>query len=548
MLQRLAERFQNVVLGGLVLLISAVFILQFGGPQAEGCSGGAPLYAAKVYGTTISQGDFRAAYLLAAESRLYGFQSLDPSELKRQVLDALIERDLMARKARALGFRLSESEVLEALAKDCNMLVTTASNSTPGFTQHRIPIACKDKDGKFSVKNVVNFVEYRLRRSLKEFSEWQIDESLAERLAQTLMATVTISPSEAWAAYARENERAKIKYIRFSPGFYRGSLDPTDEVIAAWAKSHAQKLEKEYQAQKHRYTNLEPQVKSSHILIKAAADADPATREAAYAKAAQILKRVRKGEDFAALARLYSEDKGSARVGGSLGYNPRGRMVKAFDDVQFGMKIGDTSDIVETEFGFHIIKVAGKREGSIPVEQAKLELARDMYLDDAANQAAHAAAGQALAQLRANVKSMDELGAILESAANSDPLAPKIQETREFGRLDTPIPGPFNNRALVDMVLNDLSLDHPLPQKPAKLGNEWVVLKVESRQHASRDQFTTEEEQRVKQTLTRDAQRSLVTQYVSALRKKAADTNDLRINEKMINEHTDSAASEEDDS
>lgn len=545
MLQRFAEKFQNIVLIGLVLLISAVFILQFGGPQAEGCSAGEPLYAAKVYGTTISQGDFRAAYLLASETRLYGFQGMDPNGLKRQVLDALIERELMAREARDLGFDLNEDQALQTLAQNCIMLVTTSSASSPGFTQHEVPIACKDRKGKFSVKNVVNFVEYRLRRSLKEFSEGQVQEGLAQRLSQTLMSSVSASPSEAWDAYAREKERAKLKYIRYSPVYYRGVIKPSDQDVRAWLSQNTKKVDAKYQEEKHRYTNLEPQVQARHILIKMAADADQATKESAFKKAEQLLNRARKGEDFATLARAHSEDVGSARSGGDLGYNPRGRMVKAFDDAQFALKPGQLSDIVESEFGFHIIKVEGRREGTVPAEQAKLEIAKDLYLEEAADKAAHSAAEQALAQLRVT-QQFDVVVKASPSDAGTDPLAPTVQETQSFGRTDTPIPGPFNNQPLLDAAFTKLSLAKPLPDKPLKLGSEWIVFKLESREHAVAEAFTPEEQRRMLEQLNRDAQKAALAAYVNDLRKQAEASNSLRINDKIFTERA--AGNDTDDS
>jgi peptidyl-prolyl cis-trans isomerase C len=112
-------------------------------------------------------------------------------------------------------------------------------------------------------------------------------------------------------------------------------------------------------------------VRASHILIEAKEGVDEATRKAARAKIDGILKRAKGGEDFAALARENSAD-GSAAQGGDLGFFPRGQMVPAFDQAAFALKPGELSDVVTTQFGYHIIKLTEKKEAStIPLEQVK---------------------------------------------------------------------------------------------------------------------------------------------------------------------------------
>ena len=112
-------------------------------------------------------------------------------------------------------------------------------------------------------------------------------------------------------------------------------------------------------------------VRASHILVMANENADEATKKAARTKIEGILKRVRAGEDFAKLASQYSDD-GSKSQGGDLGFFPKGQMVPAFDQVAFSLKPGEVSDVVTTQFGYHIIKVAERKEPStVPYEQVK---------------------------------------------------------------------------------------------------------------------------------------------------------------------------------
>lgn len=106
------------------------------------------------------------------------------------------------------------------------------------------------------------------------------------------------------------------------------------------------------------------QVKASHILITVDPGADDAAKEAAREKIKSIQKQVTDGEDFAELAKTHSQGPSSVR-GGDLGYFRRGQMVKSFEEAAFSMKAGEVSDIVETQFGFHLIKVFDKKPQSV---------------------------------------------------------------------------------------------------------------------------------------------------------------------------------------
>ncbi len=107
------------------------------------------------------------------------------------------------------------------------------------------------------------------------------------------------------------------------------------------------------------------QVRASHILIKVVAGADQQKKSQAMEKIKKIQKELKGGQDFAVLAKKYSEDKGSSANGGDLGYFSRGQMVKPFEDAAFGLKPNEVSDIVETRFGYHLIKVYDKKPGKI---------------------------------------------------------------------------------------------------------------------------------------------------------------------------------------
>jgi peptidyl-prolyl cis-trans isomerase C len=120
-------------------------------------------------------------------------------------------------------------------------------------------------------------------------------------------------------------------------------------------------------------------VRASHILIAVPKGADAAAKAQARAKAEGVLKDVKAGKDFAALAKEHSADPGSAAQGGDLGFFQQGQMVGPFNDAAFSLAPGAISDVVETDFGFHIIKVVEKKPGrTIPLDDVKPQV--EQYL------------------------------------------------------------------------------------------------------------------------------------------------------------------------
>ncbi|MFZ4539325.1 SurA N-terminal domain-containing protein [Propionivibrio sp.] len=142
-------------------------------------------------------------------------------------------------------------------------------------------------------------------------------------------------------------EQVKAEYLVLSLDALLAQVTVGDAEIKAWYESHQDRYQ---QAEERR---------ASHILIMSNADADQAK-----AKAAEVLKEVQKSPaKFAELAKQYSQDPGSAQKGGDLGFFGRGMMVKAFDDSVFKQKEGEISGLVQSEFGYHIIKVTGIKAG-----------------------------------------------------------------------------------------------------------------------------------------------------------------------------------------
>ncbi|MBN2131774.1 MAG: peptidylprolyl isomerase [Sedimentisphaerales bacterium] len=164
----------------------------------------------------------------------------------------------------------------------------------------------------------------------------------------------------------KEEFRKGMAYQKIMEGQWGDKIDVTDEDAKAYYDGHPKEFE-----------NAE-QVRASHILIKPDAtdpNADPnEAKTLAKAEADKLLAQVKEGGDFAALATEHSDCPSSAR-GGDLGFFARGAMVKPFEDVAFTMEPNDISDVVETKFGYHIIKVTDHKDpNAVPFDQAKADI------------------------------------------------------------------------------------------------------------------------------------------------------------------------------
>jgi len=152
--------------------------------------------------------------------------------------------------------------------------------------------------------------------------------------------------------------------------------------------------EKAFYNDNPQYFDKPEQVRARHILIMFEPDASDEDKAKAREKIEGLLKRAKAGEDFAELAKEYTEDPGSKEAGGEYTF-PRGQMVKPFEDTAFSLKVGEISDVVETQYGYHIIKLLEKIEaGKIPFEdeQEKIKTYLKGQKYQEAQQAYHAKA------------------------------------------------------------------------------------------------------------------------------------------------------------
>ena len=165
----------------------------------------------------------------------------------------------------------------------------------------------------------------------------------------------------------REPERVKITFIRYEPTALAEALAPTDQQVQDY---YEQNLKTEF--------THPAKVRARHILIGLGPDATVNDRAAARAKADDLLKQVRAGANFAALAKQYSEDPGTKDKGGELGFFGRGELVKPFEEVAFTLKPGEFG-IAESQFGFHVIQVEESKPEHVDTpEEARPKIVADL--------------------------------------------------------------------------------------------------------------------------------------------------------------------------
>jgi peptidyl-prolyl cis-trans isomerase D len=279
-----------------------------------------------------------------------------------------------------------------------------------------------------------------------------------ESLVGLIGAGVEASDAEVEREFRRRTEQVRLEYVLAEAARYRASVTagedevkarfgakpdvyriPEQRVVSYVLLDRAtlqpqvavtdRELELHYQDRREDFRQDE-EACASHILVKAkqgdAAEGHP--EDEAQAIAAKLLEQVKGGADFAALAQKASEDKGSAAQGGDLGCFGPGRMVPEFDDAVFALEPGAVSELVKTSFGYHIIKLASKREASVrPFAEVKEPIraaVTERKLRELGEQKA-----QAVADALARGRSLDE-------AAKAQGLA--VQKSAAFARGETP--------------------------------------------------------------------------------------------------------------
>jgi peptidyl-prolyl cis-trans isomerase D len=427
---------------------------------------------ARVNGKVITAREFERAYANMSRAYQQVYPQGAPEDMLRgQVLDQLVTNELLTQEADHLGLAVGNDELRQSIiaipsfqvdgqfSKDAYLRTLQLNNLKPS-----------DFESLQTQQLLVNKVQELIRAGVHitdeqvleryRYENGRVELRFVRIPANDFVKQVNVSDADAQAYYDkhkedfREPERMRIRFIDFRPEHFAADVKPTDEDIQAYYDAHTNQFEQP------------EEVRARHILIRLAPGASPADRDAAHKRAEEILQKAKAGADFAELAKQNSDDV-TAADGGDLGFFARGKMTPAFEAAAFALSPGQISDVVETPFGFHIIKVEEKHEA----HTATLDEVRDKVVE-----AVKKERGRELA-LDKSEEAHDRLleGQHLEDVAAAYGL--KVETPPPFGRHE-PITGVAQNDALADVVFQT---------EPGQIGDiatldtGYVVFRAEER-------------------------------------------------------------------
>ncbi len=342
---------------------------------------------ARIGGEPITPQQFEAAHrerlqqIRQALGENFDPAMFDTPAAREASLNVLLAERALRKEAAAEHVAVSENRLRQVIA------------AAPNFQQ----------DGKFSYERYRTLLaaqglneavfEQRIREDLARQTLLEgvarsafVPSQIADRLTRLVQETRTIRerqfPPEDYVAKARINDEAIKSYYDSNRGQFEIKenvdvqvLTLTLEDIAKQISVPPAELQSYYEQNKASFSEPEER-RASHILLTVGEGGSAKDKDSARKLAEELLARVRaKPDEFAKLAREHSKDPGSAASGGDLGFFGRNMMVKPFEDVAFSLKPGQISDIVETEFGLHIIRVTEVKGGAVaPFEQVKGEI------------------------------------------------------------------------------------------------------------------------------------------------------------------------------
>ena len=234
-----------------------------------------------------------------------------------------------------------------------------------------------DEEGRFNPEMFRNWAEREFGNE-RNFLKSQRLALLAGKMLRLLAAHVHVSEGEARAAVQQGLEEVRIGFLVLDASQPPEEFELTEEALASFRAEREPEARALYEERAEIY-DVPEKVRSRHILLRVEADADAARVADVEARAAELLERLRAGQDFAALAEEHSDDPGSKNEGGDLGFFPRGRMLPAFEEAAFALEPGELSGLVRTDFGIHLIRTEEKTDAhSRSFEDAIEEIAREV--------------------------------------------------------------------------------------------------------------------------------------------------------------------------
>ena len=413
---------KKIVLGGLLLIICAAMVITLvpGGVGSAFGFGAPPRgVVARVGGEDVTTLEVQreARQMLRQQMPKAGAQAamLLPFFASRAA-DNLINRKVLLVEAERLGLRVNDEELRDEL-------------------QHGRYAQVFFPDGKFIGQDEY---EARLRQadiSVPEFEQEVKSEILFDKLRNLVTASAAVTDAEVRKEFERRNTKVKFDYAVLRKDDLLKSIHPSDtELKAFYERNKATYNNSIPEKRKLRYVVLETakveaqtqvtpddlqayydqhrdefrvpeQVNVRHILIKTPlpgpdGKVDTKGAEEARKKAEDVLKQIKAGGNFAELAKKYSEDPGSAKNGGSLGWIGKGRTVPEFEKAAFSLPKGGTSDLVQSSYGFHIIHVDDKQDAHLKTLDEVKDQIQSVIKQQKAARAADSLASALLTQAR----------------------------------------------------------------------------------------------------------------------------------------------------
>ena len=472
MLERIREGSQGPWAMAIIALIVLSFV--FAGVGSYLTSSGSTAVAT-VNGEEISAQELERAYqnqraqmeAQFGESIAQLFSSEQYlSDFRRNVLDRLIAEKLIQQQAREMGLRVSDTQIRETIVQmpefqfggqfDNERFQSILRQNGFQVTEFRDYLRTQMTQNQLSAA-LINSA-FALDDEARQANELQLQTRDAKYImidSDTFAESVEISEDEINEYYNLNisafdtEEQVKLAYVMLTLDDVKNRVVVNDEEVRSYYESNLAAYGKEEER------------RVSHILIERGDDA-----EAAQLKAQDLLAQLKNGADFAALAEENSDDTFSAESGGDLDFITPGMMDDAFDKAAFELaNVGDYTDVVETEFGFHIIKLTDLKEAQTqPFEEVAADI-RDTLLTDKAM--------ELFFELQNTMAEIAfEVPDTLDDVANSVDI--DVQESTLFSR--STVPAELNNAALVDAAFSSELIDEGVNSDIIELDDESVVV------------------------------------------------------------------------
>ena len=423
---------------------------------------------AKVNGNKISQGEWDAAHKrevdrLRSSMPNIDVKMFDTPEAKYATLERLVRDQVVAAAAKKLQLVASDTKLAREL------------QSIPAIAALRSP------DGKLDMERYKQLVASQ--GMTPEMFEMQMRADISnQQVIQGVQASAFATFSQTQTAMNAFMQRREVQIVNIPAADFLSKVNVSEADIQAYYDKNSNKFQsaesadieyvildieslrqtivlneqdlKSYYEQNLQRLSSKEERRASHILITAAKDAPEAEKKAARAKAEELLKAVKaKPTSFAEVARKNSQDPGSAVKGGDLDFFGRGAMVKAFEDAAFSLKKADISDIVESEFGYHIIQLTDIKA---PKAQSFESLRPSLEADLKKQQAQRKFAEMAETFSNTVYEQSDSLKPVAEKLKLTVQKASKVARNAEA--LNPQSKNLLNNPALLQALFSDASL------------------------------------------------------------------------------------------